>query len=323
MEGSKVLHRVLESVNLVFVGDAGVPRLLLAALLAGTHVLIEDAPGTGKTTLVRTVARLTGLSFSRLQFTPDLLPGDVLGSAVWNPGKGSFETRLGPIHCQCLLADELNRGSTRTQAAFLEAMQEAQVSIDGTSYRLPQPFWVCATQNPLEYSGTFELPEAELDRFGISLSPGYPDEEQETALLQARARRHLSDRPEAGVEPLLDDRSILAFQAEVCAVEVSLPLARYMTALVRRTRDDRGLSRGASPRAGLHLQRLAQALAYLDGRSALLPEDVAAVWVPCMRHRVRLSGEATMSGEKLGDVLERILRSLPLPGARQARLGRE
>ena len=314
MNPQDLLAKIETELARFYIGPTRTAEQLCTALLAQTHVLIEDIPGVGKTTLVKALAALTGLSWKRIQFSPDLLPGDIVGAGVWNPGTTSFDYKPGPIHAQCILADELNRGSTRTQAAFLEAMQEGQVTVDGVSYPLPRPFWVVATQNPLDYSSTFLLPEAELDRFGLSLKLGYPTPEDEAKILELHQDRVLGSFDPGHQNPLLDAESIVRHQEAVSKIRVSQRIRDYIVALGRRTRRETALTHGISPRACVHLLRLAQARAYLRGRDAVLAEDVAAFWVNATEHRLSLSGESRLGGKTRSEILEHILESEAKPG---------
>lgn len=290
-----------------YIGSKRTTEQLLVALLAQAHVLIEDIPGVGKTTLVKCLAALTGLSCKRIQFSPDLLPGDIVGAGIWNPSTTSFEYRSGPINAQCVLADELNRGSTRTQAAFLEAMQEGQVTVDGVSYPLPRPFWVIATQNPLDYSSTFPLPDAELDRFGISIRLGYPSHSEESRILDLHQGRVLGANDAQLPEAIFSPEEVVEHQKAVAKVRVSQKIKDYAIFLAARTRREPSLTHGISPRATVQLLRLAQARAYLQGRDAVLAEDLAEYWIACAEHRLSLSGESRLGGKTKTEVLETIL----------------
>jgi MoxR-like ATPase len=314
MEPQELNQSFLQSLSQVFVGPSRVGELLLIALLAQCHVLVEDVPGVGKTTLVKAVAKLTGMEFKRIQFSPDLLPGDVLGAGIWNPGTRTFDYHPGPIQTQCLLADELNRGSTRTQAAFLEAMQEGQVTVDGHTYSLPKPFWVVATQNPLDYSSTFLLPEAELDRFGISLGLGYPSIDDEQIILNHHRTRSLTQNPTQELTPLFTSQTIVELQNQTNQVQVSPALTTYLAQLADQTRRTKVLNHGMSPRATIHLMKLAQARALVSGRNVVLPEDIQACWIPCLSHRLSLSGETRLGEQPLESVLLQLFHKTPVPG---------
>ncbi len=299
---------VAEAVGLAVVGRGDALEQLLVALLCRSHVLLEDAPGTGKTLLARSLASALGCDFGRLQLTPDVLPSDITGSSVFDQRSVSFEFRPGPVFTQVLLADEINRATPRSQSALLEAMEEAQVTVDGHTRPLPQPFFVLATQNPLEMEGTFPLPEAQLDRFGLRVTLGYPSPEEERAIL----RRYETDRVPQ-VNAVLDPAGVLALQQARGDVSVSDDLTGYLLRLVRATRDDPRLSLGASPRAALALHRAVQARALLRGRSFALPDDVKALAVPVLAHRLVVAAPARLRGATAASVLAEILDAEEVP----------
>jgi MoxR-like ATPase len=282
---------------------------VLVALLAGQHLLLEDVPGVGKTTLAKALARAFAGLFRRVQFTPDLLPADILGSSVYNPKDGSFSFHEGPVFANVLLADEINRASPRTQSALLEAMSEGQVSSDGVTRPLPQPFLVLATQNPIEFHGTYPLPEAQLDRFGVRVGLGYPAAEQELEVLFGQAERH----PLESVEPVLSAEDVVALQAETRRVRIERSLGRYVVALAEATRRHPQVRLGCSPRGSLMLFRAAQARAVLAGRSFVVPEDVKAQAVAVLAHRLGLDTKARYGGVSKEDVVSRILEAVPVP----------
>ena len=280
---------------------------VLVALLSGHHLLLEDVPGVGKTTLAKTLARSFDGDFRRVQFTPDLLPTDILGSAVYNPRDGSFPFQKGPVFTHVLLADEINRASPRTQSALLEAMSEGQVSAEGETRPLPAPFLVIATQNPVEYHGTYPLPEAQLDRFGLRVSLGYPGAEEEVDVIFSQVDGHPVDR----IEPLLGAADVLALQAEVRRVRVERRLGRYVVALADATRRHPSIGLGCSPRGTLTLVHAAQARAFLQGRDFVVPEDVKAEAVPVLAHRLGLETKARYSGVSKEETVREVLGSVP------------
>jgi MoxR-like ATPase len=290
----------------VILGKPTQIRLCLACLLARGHLLIEDVPGVGKTTLAHALAHVLGLAWQRVQFTSDLLPADIIGVSVFDRASQQFHFRRGPIFTQLLLADEVNRASPRTQSALLEAMEERQVSADGTTYALPEPFFVVATQNPHEQLGTFGLPESQLDRFLMRVVLGYPDAAHERELLRGGDRRELL----AGIAPVLSTAGVLAVQRAVRAVYVADALLDYAQALIVRTRAAAELKLGLSPRAGQALIRAAQAWSYLAGRSAVLPEDLQAVLPSVVAHRLERRDPAAAGG---ADVAAEIIRAVPVP----------
>jgi len=300
------LARVLATLETVILGKPTQIRLCLACLLARGHLLIEDVPGVGKTTLAHALAHVLGLAWQRVQFTSDLLPADIIGVSVFDRASQQFHFRRGPIFTQLLLADEVNRASPRTQSALLEAMEERQVSADGTTYALPEPFFVVATQNPHEQLGTFGLPESQLDRFLMRVVIGYPDAAHERELLRGGDRRELL----AGIAPVLSTAGVLAVQRAVRAVYVADALLDYAQALIVRTRAAAELKLGLSPRAGQALIRAAQAWSYLAGRSAVLPEDLQAVLPSVVAHRLERRDPAAAGG---ADVAAEIIRAVPVP----------
>ena len=287
----------------VILGKPQVIELAVTALLAGGHILMEDVPGVGKTTLAKALARSLAADWKRVQFTPDLLPADILGSSVYDPRDGSFTFRQGPIFTNVLLADEINRASPRTQSSLLEAMSERQASIEGRTLPLPSPFLVIATQNPVEFHGTYPLPEAQLDRFGVRLSMGYPSKEHEVDVLYSRSEKDPLD----DVTPVLDGAGVLALQAAVRAVKVERSIARYIVELADGTRRHASLKLGASPRATLSLFRAAQARALLEGRDHAIPEDVKAIAVPALAHRLGLDTKAKYAGVSKEDIVREAL----------------
>jgi MoxR-like ATPase len=306
------LRGALDALETVLLGKPRQVRLCLACILARGHLLIEDVPGVGKTTLAHALAQVLGLAWQRVQFTSDLLPADIVGVSVFDRASQQFNFRPGPVFTQLLLADEVNRASPRTQSALLEAMEERQVSIDGTSHRLPEPFFVVATQNPHEQLGTFPLPESQLDRFLMRVTLGYPDAAHERELLRNGDRRDLI----AQMPAVLDPGAVIRAQQLVRATHVAEPLLDYAQTLVARTRGRADLRLGLSPRAGQGLIRCAQAWARLAGRAAVLPEDVQAVLPAVIAHRLErrdsVPGDASGAAPGL-DLAEELIRTVPVP----------
>jgi MoxR-like ATPase len=303
---------ILDEVERAVVGKRDVVELVLLAVLADGHVLLEDVPGVAKTLIARSFATATGLRFGRVQFTPDLLPSDVTGSSVFDQRTASFEFRPGPVFCNLLLGDEINRAPPKTQAALLEAMEERQVTADDGTHELERPFLVLATQNPIEYEGTYPLPEAQLDRFLVRLRVGYPTGDDEWAMLDARARRGTDA---VQLHPIIDGQGLRSLQAAVEAVHVGAAVGRYMVALATATRESSEVEVGASPRGSLALLRLSRARAALEGRDFVVPDDVKAVAVPALAHRLVLRPELWVRRIDAGDVVARVLDDVPAPPA--------
>jgi len=304
-----VFEAICANVGRVVRGKDEVIRLTVAAMVAGGHVLIEDVPGVGKTSLAKALARSVRASFGRVQFTPDLLPSDVLGASVWNAGDATFEFRPGPVFSQLLLIDEVNRASPKTQSALLEAMAEEQVTVDGTTYRLPHPFMVLATQNPLEHQGTFPLPESQLDRFLMRLSIGYPTRNEELELL--REENH--DAVLAGLTPVADGGQIAEMGRRATTVHVAPAVAEYVVTLAERSRTAPELHLGISPRASLGLLRVARVWAAASGRDYVMPDDVKHLARHVLNHRIIVAPEARHRGITADDVLTDLLRTTPVP----------
>ncbi len=284
-------------------------EMLILAVLSGGSVLLEDVPGVGKTTLAKALARSIDIAYQRIQFTPDLLPSDILGSSIYHPIEGTFTFRRGPIFCNVLLADEINRASPRTQSALLEAMNEQQVTIETSRYDLPAPFVVLATQNPIEFHGTYPLPEAQLDRFLFQLHMGYPDTETELDMLLSRA----DCDPLEALRPVISCEQIVGMQHEVRSVLVDQSVARYLVDLVERTRRDNRLKLGVSPRGSLMLFRAAQAAAYRAKRDFVLPDDIQRLAPHVLAHRVVLTSKARYGNQTQEDILDDILHHVPVP----------
>jgi MoxR-like ATPase len=302
-------EEVINNVEKVIVGKRPVIELVLIALLCEGHVLIEDAPGTGKTMLARAVAITTGLEFKRVQCTPDLLPNDVTGVSIFNQKTRQFEFRPGPVFTNLLLADEINRATPRTQSALLEAMGEGQVTVDGMTYPLAKPFLLLATQNPIEFEGTFPLPEAQMDRFLLKISLGYPDQPSEDAMLRMQQLSHPID----SLNQAVDAARLPGLQQQVRQVNVVESIRRYILNLVNSTRDHPALSLGASPRGSLALFHTAQALAALRGRDYVIPDDVKHVAVACLAHRMMMNPENALSGETTEEVVRELLKEVEVP----------
>jgi MoxR-like ATPase len=317
-EAGVLADQVLRRVSSVVIGKTDALRLVLAGILAGGHVLLEDYPGLGKTLAARSFAQTLGIEFTRAQFTPDLLPADLTGSFLYHQRTGEFEFRPGPIFTGLLLADEINRTPPKTQAALLEAMQERQVTVEGRTFALSAPFHVLATANPVEYEGTYPLPEAQLDRFLMRVGFGYPTPEEEHDVLRSRLSRR---REEVVLEPVTDAPGVVAMQQAVEDVEVDRSVAEYCVALVTASRTHREVLIGASPRGSLALVLCARALALVQGRDFVLPEDVKAVAPAVLAHRITVKPELWMSEASGAGVVASLLASVPAPTARERRDG--
>ncbi len=303
-------EKMIANIEKVIVGKRSSVELAVVSLLCQGHLLIEDVPGVGKTVLARSMARSLGCSFSRIQFTPDMLPSDVTGVSIYNQVNSKFEFRPGPVMSQIVLADEINRATPKTQAALLEAMEEKQVTVDGVTHQLPRPFMVLATQNPIEYEGTFPLPEAQLDRFLVRLRLGYPGLEDEIDVIERQQFRH----PVYDLEQVASEEELLQSQEDVKAVYVAPAVKRYMVDLARQTREHPEVYLGASPRGSLALYRTGQARAAMQGREFVLPDDVKALAQPALSHRVILGPAARLRDLSADQIVEEILERVPVPG---------
>src|SRR3954447_26370314 len=311
-EVGRISNRVLDEVEKAVIGKRDALELLLLGVLGDGHVLLEDYPGLAKTLMARSFARATSLDFSRIQFTPDLMPSDVTGSSVYNQRDSDFEFRPGPIFANLLLADEINRAPPKTQAALLEAMQERQVTTEGETRRLGPPFLVLATQNPIEYEGTYPLPEAQLDRFLLRMSVGYPTRDDEWQVLAQRAARRTD---EIELAPVVDRYTLLAMQRAVEEVYVSEAVGLYIVDVVAATRNASSIQVGASPRGSLALLKLSRCRAALQGRDFVTPEDVKAIAVPALAHRLTLRPELWVQRVSAEDVVRERLETVPTPAA--------
>jgi MoxR-like ATPase len=305
-------ERVLDEVERAVVGKRDALELVLLGFLAEGHVLIEDFPGLAKTLIARSFAQVFEMEFARVQFTPDLMPSDVTGSSIYNQRSGDFDFRPGPIFTNLLLGDEINRAPPKTQAALLEAMQERQVTIEGETHPLEPPFLVIATQNPIEYEGTYPLPEAQLDRFLLRLSVGYPQRDDEWTLLEKRIERAVD---EVQLDPVTDRAGLIELQQAIEQVHVSKAVGSYIVDLVASTRSSRRVQVGASPRGSLALLKLSRCRAALAGRDFVTPEDVKAVAVPALSHRLMLRPELWVQRVRPEDVVQESLQSVPTPAA--------
>lgn len=306
-----VARHIIENVAKVIVGKTSVVEQAVAALIAEGHLLVEDVPGVGKTMLAKSLATSIGCSFKRIQFTPDLLPSDVTGISIYNQQKGEFEFREGPIMAQVVLADEINRATPKTQSALLEAMEEHQVTVDGVTHHLESPFLVMATQNPIEYEGTFPLPEAQLDRFLMRISLGYPDFNEEMSIIERQEQTHPMDTLGAVATP----EDIRHLQQAAKSVFVDQLVRQYVVSLTEATRKHTEVTLGASPRASLGLFRATRALALVQDRDYVIPDDVKLLASSVIAHRLVLSPSARMRGVRSVDVVDELLRTVPVPGA--------
>ena len=310
LPGADFFDRIRENIERVFLGKGEVIEKILAAFFARGHVLLEDVPGTGKTILARAFAASMGLSFARIQCTPDLLPADILGVSVWRANEGRFVYRPGPVVNQFVLVDEINRATPRTQSALLEAMGEGQITVDGNRMPLPEPFFVMATENPVEYEGTFPLPEAQKDRFLLSLGIGYPDRDSEAMMLESQRR---ITHPVTDLMQVVTAENVLSIQESVTRVHVDPPVRDYLLSLVEATRQEGSLRVGISPRGSLALYRASQALATVRNRDYVVPEDIKEMAPPVFRQRMLLSPEALVRGVLPDRIISSVLDRVPAP----------
>lgn len=303
------IFSLVKNVESVIVGKRKVVERVIAALISGGHILLEDVPGVGKTVMVQALAKSLGCSFKRIQFTPDLLPSDITGVSVYNQKTGDFEFKVGPVMNQIILADEINRTSPKTQSSLLEVLEEHQITVDGKTYKVTEPFMVLATQNPIEYEGTFPLPEAQLDRFMMKISVGYPEPEDERAIL----RRFKVDNPLEKVQPVLSAQDILEIQKYVKDIFVDESIDEYIVNIVKATRNNADIQLGASPRGSLALFRVSQAWAVINGRDFVIPDDVKELVRAVLSHRLIIKPEARLQGLTPEDVLGNILKQVHIP----------
>jgi len=308
-ESNVIMKRIVDNIGQVLVGKESASRLMVIALAASGHVLIEDVPGIGKTTMAFAMAKSVNLSFSRIQFTPDILPSDITGFSVFNPKTGEFDFRKGNIMSHVILADEINRTSPKTQASMLEVMEERQVTVDGKTYKVPEPFMVIATQNPVEYMGTYPLPEAQLDRFLMKISMGYPERSDEVGILY----RFQEQNPLLTLEPVATSEELLALKNEIRRVRVDQSLAGYIIDITGATRNHEHVMLGCSPRSSIALFRAAQAAACYDGRDYVVPEDIRDLAVPVLSHRVILRQEARIKRITAEQVIGEIVSRKKIP----------
>jgi MoxR-like ATPase len=310
-EAKELAEKIIRNMETVMVGKPEAVKLAVIGLISQGHLLIEDAPGVGKTMLARSLAKSINCSFKRIQFTPDMLPGDIIGVTVYNQKTGDFEFRPGPIEAQVVLADEINRATPKVQSALLEAMEEKQITVDGVTHKMLLPFHVLATQNPIEYEGTFPLPEGQLDRFLLRINIGYPSAKEEITIIERQQFTH----PIEQIGPVVDTSGVQMLQETVKRIFVDDLVKQYIVTLVAATRKHPSIYLGASPRGSLALFRTAQALALLSGRNYVLPDDVKTLAVPALAHRAILSSADQSQGKDSRDYIEEIIRTTPVPGA--------
>lgn len=310
MNKNNIIQKIIENVENVIYGKRGAVEKIIIAFISGGHVLIEDVPGVGKTMLVHAIAKSINCEFKRIQFTPDLLPSDITGISVYNQKTGDFEFKVGPIMSQIILADEINRTSPKTQSSLLEVMQEHQITVDGNTYKIKEPFIVLATQNPIEFEGTFSLPEAQLDRFMMKIKIGYPDEEYELVML----KRYKEDNPLNSLKPVAQPEDIICLREYANKVYVDEKIERYIISLIKATREREEILLGASPRASINLLKCSQGRALLFNREYVTPDDVKSLAHSVLCHRIILKPEYRLKGIKTEDVIDKIISSVPVYG---------
>lgn len=308
-ESVSALTQIVDNIEKVIIGKRDTIELVIVSLLCNGHVLIEDVPGVGKTSLVSSMAKSIDASFKRIQFTPDILPSDITGFSIYNPKSGEFQYRPGAIMSQMILADEINRTSPKTQASLLEVMEENQVTVDGVTYKVPQPFMVMATQNPLEYLGTFPLPEAQMDRFFMKISLGYPSQEEESGILS----KFQLGSPLQNLQPVAESGEIMDLQEQVRHVHVDDSLKDYIVTIVSETRRHQEVALGSSPRGSLAVFRAAQAWAFYKGRTYVIPDDIKKMVIPVLCHRIVLKQEAKLKKITSADILQKIMHTVRVP----------